>query len=98
MLTDFLQADYSEDLFWSLTPRQVETHLTAANRRHRREHNERVQQAYLTAKLFHADPKRMPKVERFLLRDVRPGRRQTQSEMLTIVRIMAATLGNESKR
>lgn len=98
MLTDFLEADYSEDLFWSLTPRQVENHLTAANRRHRREHNERVQQAYLTAKLFHADPKRMPKVERFLARDVRPGRRQSKSEMLTIVRIMAATLGDERKR
>ena len=75
MLMDFLEADYSEDLFWSLTPRQVETHLAATRRRRVREHNERVQQAYLTARLFHADPRRMPKVERFLVRDVRPGRR-----------------------
>lgn len=97
MLTDFLEADYSEDLFWSLTPRQVETHLTATRRRRLREHNERVRQAHLTARLFHMDPKRMPKVERFLARDVRPGRRQTQSEMLAIVRIMAATLGNEKR-
>lgn len=93
MLTDFLEAEYSEDLFWSLTPRQVEIHLTAAGRRRTREHNERVKQAHLAARLFHMDPKRMPKVDRFLLREVRPGRRQTQSEMLTIVRIMAATLG-----
>jgi hypothetical protein len=97
MLTDFLEADYSEDLFWSLTPRQVETHLAATRQRRVREHNERVRQAHLTAQLFHTDPKRMPKVERFLQRDVRQGRRQSQEEMLAVVRVMAATLGGASQ-
>lgn len=39
MLTDFIAAGYAEDLFWSITPRQVETHFAAAGQRRRYEHN-----------------------------------------------------------
>lgn len=51
LIVDFLAVGYSEDLFWSLTPRQIAAHFAGARKRLRREANSRVEQAYLTAAL-----------------------------------------------
>lgn len=39
-------AGYSEALFWTLSPRQIDVHLRAYRERCRREHNERMTAAW----------------------------------------------------
>lgn len=48
MLVSFLACPgYTEELFWSLTPSQIEAHFKAARRRYRVERNTLMETAYL---------------------------------------------------
>lgn len=50
MLTDFLACPgYTEDLFWSLTPRQIETHFAAARKRYIVDRNMMMETAFRAA-------------------------------------------------
>lgn len=80
MLTDFIAAGYSEDLFWSLTPRQVETHFAASQKRNRYEHNRMMKAAWYSGSV---QPlvKPPPLSDMLLPEDAAPKRRQTWQEM-----------------
>lgn len=81
MLTDFIAAGYSEDLFWSLTPRQVEAHFAAARKRNRYEHNRLMQAAWFAGSV--QPLVKPPRLKDMLLadEDAAPKRRQTWQEM-----------------
>lgn len=80
MLTDFIAAGYSEDLFWSLTPRQVETHFSAYRKRHRVERNMLMETSFRAALAPHM--KTTPKLRDLLIPDEEaPRRRQSWQEM-----------------
>tara|TARA_R110000868_G_scaffold17418_1_gene76546 strand:+ start:790 stop:1086 length:297 start_codon:yes stop_codon:yes gene_type:complete len=80
MLTDFIAAGYSEDLFWSLTPRQVDTHFAAYRKRHRVERNMLMETSFYAAIVPHM--KKTPKLRDFLIPDDEaPKRRQSWQEM-----------------
>lgn len=49
LLVDFIASGFSEDLFWSLTPRQIEAHFAAARKRHRIERNMMMETSFLGA-------------------------------------------------
>lgn len=51
LVIEFISLGYTEALFWSLTPRQINAHLRAVERRLRREHNERMTLAFYVAAL-----------------------------------------------
>jgi len=80
MLTDFIAAGYSEELFWSLTPRQVETHFAAHRKRHRIERNTLMETAFHAAIAPHM--KKTPKLADLLIPDEdAPKRQQSWQEM-----------------
>lgn len=81
MLVDFIAAGFSEDLFWSLTPRQIEAHFAAARKRYRVERNMLMETAYIAAALPHQ--KNPPKLKDLLIDvDDRPRRKKTPAEMM----------------
>jgi hypothetical protein len=79
MLTDFIAAGYSEYLFWSLTPRQVETHFAAYRKRHRVERNMLMETSFYAAIAPHM--KKTPKLRDFLILDDEAPKRQSWQEM-----------------
>ena len=80
MLTDFIAFGYSEDLFWSLTPRQIETHFAAARKRRRADRNMMMETAYYAALVPHM--KTVPKLKELMLPDDdAPRRRQSWQEI-----------------
>jgi len=91
MLTDFVAMGYSEDLFWSLTPRQVDRHFAAGRKRLVRERNMHMETAYLAAMAPHS--KRPPKLRDLLIDDA-PPRRKSWQEIKAL--IMAATASDPS--
>lgn len=96
ILIDFLSAGYSEDLYWSLTPRQVEAHFAAARRRFRLERNTMMETAYLAAIVPHQ--KKPTKLERLLvpLDDPKPKVPQSVDEMLSIARQWTAAVNRNA--
>lgn len=57
MLREFLACPgYTEDLFWSLTPRQIETHFAAARKRYIVDRNMMIETAFRAAIAPHQTP------------------------------------------
>lgn len=85
---------YSEALFWSLTPRQIQSHFTAASRRLAREHNERMVQAFWTAAL--PNMKHPPKLRDLMIDEDGPRpRRKLSPEQIKAALIMALGPGRK---
>lgn len=78
--------------FWLLTPRELHIYHVGANERLRREHNDRAWLAHTSAALHRIDPKRFPKLDKLLVKSLKPKRKQTREEMLAVLRVMAATM------
>jgi hypothetical protein len=94
MRIEFLTAGYSEDLFWSLTPTQVEAHFTAARRRMRVERNMLMETAYLGANA--ANFKKPLKLDDLILPvDDKPRTKQTPEQRLAVASAWAAAMNRK---
>lgn len=92
LLLDFIACPgYSEELFWSLTPRQIEAHFAAARKRYRSERNMMMETAYLASIVPHA--KKPIKLDDLLLpADEKPRRKQTPEQRLAAAGAWAAAM------
>lgn len=90
LLASYTSLGLDPGRFWSLTIREVDVLCRGARERQRVERNTLIEAAWLSARLTHADPKRFPKVERFLIRDLKPRPRQSRDEMLAVMRVLVA--------
>ena len=88
LLLDFITYGYSEELFWSLTLRQIETHLIAARRRYRIERNRMMETAYYAACVPHMK-KPTPLKDLLLPVDETPRRRKQSAEEIKAVLMLA---------
>lgn len=80
LLVDFLTWGYSEELFWSLTLRQIEAHVVAARRRYTIERNRMMETAYYAAVVPHM--KNPPKLKDLLVNPTdAPRRKQSWEQM-----------------
>lgn len=79
-------------MFWSLTLRQISTHLKAAHRRNVRQQNDRAWLAWTTARLmqYHHQPHKMPKLRSLLAHEGGKRPRQSSEQQLQIVMAMHA--------
>lgn len=92
MLTEFLACPgYSEDLFWSLTPRQIETHFAAARKRYITDRNMMMETAYLAAIAPH-QKKPTPLKDLLMQVDEKPRQKQTQAQRLAAAGMWAAAM------
>jgi len=80
LIVDFIASGYTEDLFWSLTPRQIEAHFAAARKRGRVERNMMVE-ALVTVE--GAKNSKTPTKLKDLMLDVdeKPRRKQSPAEI-----------------
>jgi hypothetical protein len=92
MLVEFLACPgYTEDLFWSLTPRQIETHFAAARKRYIAERNMMMETSYLAAIVPHA--KKPTELKDLLLQaDEKPRQKQTPEQRLAAAGMWAAAM------
>jgi hypothetical protein len=90
-----LAAGFTEDEFWSKTPRQIALAYQAREIRLRREHNDRAWLAWHIAALQRTQ-KRLPPITKLMFKEkiIKP---QTWQEQRRVVRIMNAMFGGIDK-
>jgi hypothetical protein len=92
LVIDFIAAGYSEDLFWSLTPRQIIAHFQAARKRFRTQRNMMMETSYWASVAPHQ--KKLIKLETLLLPvDEKPRQQQTPEQRLATAAAWAAAMG-----
>jgi hypothetical protein len=80
LIVDFVAAGFTEELFWSLTPRQIEAHFAASRKRSRVERNMMVE-ALFTVKSA-ANSKTPTRLKDLMLDvDETPRRRKSVDEL-----------------
>ncbi len=100
MLVQALRCGVPYDMFWTLCPREVFYFVEAFNDQLEYEHFISVQNAWLTGKLFHVNPKKFPSLQKLLGKSYSKKRVRIQSmdEMLKMVNFMNKQMGGKDLR
>lgn len=91
LLEDYTAAGFDPAAFWELSPRLFVAQMRGAVRRNENRRNAGIADAWLTAALSRA--KRMPKLERLLVRRLQPQRAQSREIMQAMCDALAAAWG-----